>query len=82
VFAQHLVECGLVGVIGGALGLGLSVLGVRVINSLFLTEFPFTFDLSMFLVTLGLALLSAFIAGVYPAWRVCRVPPALHLKTQ
>ena len=26
--------------------------------------------------------LPGLLAGVYPAWRVCRIPPAVHLKLQ
>jgi putative ABC transport system permease protein len=28
----------------------------------------------------GLALLAGLLAGIYPAWRICRIAPALHLK--
>jgi putative ABC transport system permease protein len=31
---------------------------------------------------LGIAVVSGVIAGLYPTWRVCSVPPAAHLKTQ
>ena len=30
----------------------------------------------------ALSLLAGLIAGAYPAWRVCRIPPAIHLKVQ
>jgi putative ABC transport system permease protein len=30
----------------------------------------------------GLSLVAGLLAGVYPAWRVCRIPPAVHLKLQ
>jgi putative ABC transport system permease protein len=30
----------------------------------------------------GLSLFAGLLAGVYPAWRVCRIPPAVHLKLQ
>ena len=37
----------------------------------------------MFLVALVLASRwSALIAGIYPAWRICRIQPGAHLKTQ
>ena len=29
-----------------------------------------------------LALVAGLIAGFYPAWRICRIPPASHLKAQ
>ena len=35
------------------------------------------------LLTAGfLSLIAGLIAGVYPAWRVCSVPPAMQLKVQ
>jgi putative ABC transport system permease protein len=34
------------------------------------------------LVALGLALLAGLLSGLYPAWRACRIPPAMQLKLQ
>ena len=42
----------------------------------------FGLDLNLFLVAFALALLSAVIAGVYPAWRICRIEPGVQLKAQ
>jgi ABC-type lipoprotein release transport system permease subunit len=36
----------------------------------------------MYLVALALALVSAMVAGAYPAWRICRIPPGAYLKAQ
>jgi putative ABC transport system permease protein len=86
VFIQHLVECELVGLVGGAVGLGLSLLGLVFMNrwaALAISRPDFLrLDLSMGTLAFGLALLAGLVAGVYPAWRVCRIPPALHLKLQ
>jgi putative ABC transport system permease protein len=86
VFVQHLVECELVGVVGGSVGLGLSLIGLVLLNrwATIFTSRPdlFRLDLSMTLLALGLSLLAGLVAGAYPAWRVCRIPPALHLKIQ
>jgi len=82
VFVQHLVECELIGVIGCALGLLLTVGGLRILDRMFDSRLNFHIDPTMLMVALGLALLSALIAGVYPAWRICRVQPGLHLKMQ
>jgi ABC-type lipoprotein release transport system permease subunit len=30
----------------------------------------------------GSAILATIVAGLYPAWRVCRVPPAAYLRLQ
>lgn len=83
IFLQHLLECELVGVAGGAVGLGLSVLTLRLINSLFPeADFGFGLDLNMVGAGILLSLVAGMIAGIYPAWRICRVPPAAHLKIQ
>jgi putative ABC transport system permease protein len=42
----------------------------------------FRFDGTMVLAAAGLSLAAGLVAGAYPAWRVCRIPPALHLKLQ
>jgi putative ABC transport system permease protein len=31
---------------------------------------------------IGLAVLASLLAGIYPAWRLTKVSPAIHLKTQ
>jgi putative ABC transport system permease protein len=82
VFIQHLVECELVGVLGGAVGLGLSVLVLGMINRLLDNGGQFGLDLKMTAIGIGLALVAGLAAGVYPAWRICRIAPAIHLKLQ
>ncbi len=84
IFVQHLVECELVGVMGGVVGLGLSVLTLKFINSLFVARANFDFALDLNMVGAGalLSLVAGMIAGLYPAWRICRIEPAAHLKTQ
>ncbi len=82
IFAQHLVECATIGLAGATLGLILAPLGLALVDRLFDEPFEFRLDVTLFGLAIGLALCSALIAGVYPAWRVCRTQPALHLKTQ
>lgn len=83
VFVQHLVECELIGLLGGILGLGLSTLALRLINGLFQgADFNFALDLNMIGAGLVLSLIAGLVAGLYPAWRICRVAPASHLKLQ
>jgi putative ABC transport system permease protein len=86
VFLQHVVECELVGVLGGALGILLSLAAVGFANgwvkALFNRGDLIQFDATMAGYALGLSLLAGLVAGVYPAWRVCRIPPAVHLKLQ
>ncbi len=86
VFLQHIVECELVAVVGGAIGVLLSLGGLAVINkwgqTLAQRNDLFRFDGTMLAVAVGLSLLAGLVAGVYPAWRVCRTAPAIHLKLQ
>lgn len=83
IFLQHLLEVELVGIAGGVIGLGLSVVTLRVINSLFpQADFAFGLDLNMVGAGILLSIVAGMIAGLYPAWRICRVQPAMHLKTQ
>lgn len=79
IFVQHLVECQLLGVLGGALGLGGAALALRVLNRWF-EDTAFHLDGSMALVGLALALVAGSLAGIYPAWRIGAVVPAEHLK--
>ncbi len=82
IFTQHIVECQLLGLLGGGLGLVLSMAALHGINRMFENQMGFQLDLTMVAVGFGLALISGLIAGVYPAWRICSTPPAIHLKTQ
>ena len=86
VFLQHIVECELVAVVGGAIGVLLSLGGLAVINkwgqTLASRNDLFRFDGTMLAVSVALSLAAGLLAGVYPAWRVCRIPPAMHLKLQ
>jgi putative ABC transport system permease protein len=82
VFLQHIVECEVVGLAGGVLGLGLSWLALRLINRLFDNLASFHLDLTMVLAAFVLSLFAGLIAGLYPAWRICRVAPASYLKLQ
>ncbi|MCF6436689.1 ABC transporter permease [Pseudoalteromonas sp. MMG022] len=83
VFYQHLVEVSLLGVFGGLLGIVVAQLGlwgVRVSNSTY-HEIA-NMDLNMLLTAPAIAIVACIIAGLYPAWLVCRTTPAVYLKTQ
>ena len=83
VFLQHVVECELVGIAGGAIGLALSV-GVLKLISKFVPggEHLVRLDGEMILVSIFLSLVAGLMAGIYPSWRVCSVAPAMQLKVQ
>ncbi len=80
IFLQHIVECQLLGVLGGALGVAFSVVALRGISRMFSDQLMFQLDLNMVTVAIAMALVSGLVAGVYPAWRICSIPPAIHLK--
>jgi putative ABC transport system permease protein len=83
-FVQHMIESGLIGLGGGVLGLGLTWLGLRGIEMLFgeFVENLVGLDWVMVLTAIGLAIVSALLAGLYPTWRACRIAPASQLKLQ
>jgi len=82
-FKQHLVEIGLVGLAGGALGLLLALVGLAGIK-LLLSDIDNLAYLNTDLVIIAIAasIVSTLIAGLYPAWRTCQIAPAKYLKSQ
>jgi putative ABC transport system permease protein len=83
IFTQHLVEVGLLGVIGGLLGILIaqgSLWGIRTSNSTYIAIADM--DLTMLLVAPVLALSACILSGIYPAWLVCKTTPATYLKSQ
>jgi putative ABC transport system permease protein len=86
-FWQHLVEAGLIALAAAMLGLLLGALGLRVLRMLYATSAAGYGELARFsttsLAVAGvLGLVAVLIAGVYPAWRVGRMPPAVYLRSQ
>ncbi|MEI5637613.1 MULTISPECIES: ABC transporter permease [unclassified Pseudoalteromonas] len=83
VFYQHLVEVAVLGLIGGVVGIALAQLGlwgIRATNHLY--QSIATMDLSMLLAAPMIAITTCIIAGLYPAYVVCRTSPASYLKVQ
>lgn len=80
IFVQYLTECTVLGLAGGLFGLPLAALGLSALNRLLDNESSFYLDPWMLLTAVALSVLAGWIAGFYPAWRVCATPPALHLK--
>jgi putative ABC transport system permease protein len=82
IFAQFMVESGMVGIAGGVLGLVFAELGLWAIR-----HQPAEYaklahlDVSMFVATFVIALIASLIAGLLPAWRACVVAPAPQLKS-
>ena len=82
IFWQHVIECEVIGLIGGALGIVLS-LGILGLIARYLPNGDaLRLDGEMLALAGFLSLVAGLVAGVYPAWRVCSVPPAMQLKVQ
>ena len=85
IFAQYIVEAGLIGLAGGLLGIGTTWLGLQGIKGLY-GQIDFisrlvTLDWTMIFAAIGLAVVSALGAALYPTWRACGITPASQLKT-
>jgi putative ABC transport system permease protein len=83
IFKQQIVEVAVIGLAGGLIGLGLAGFGLQGIEAVY--EAPaglVRLDWTMMFTAIGISIVSGMIAGLYPAWRVCQIPPAAQLKTQ
>ena len=83
-FRQYLVETGVIGLGGGLLGIGIGWLGLLGLHHLLPGDAGKAAHLDWTMVGVGilLAVIASILAGLYPAWRVVRIPPALYLKVQ
>jgi putative ABC transport system permease protein len=81
IFAQCLVEAGVIGVLGGFFGWLLTLAGLWLVR-----QQPVDYahlahlDTGMFLATFVMAIAASLLAGVIPALRASRVVPAWQLK--
>lgn len=91
VFMQHLTEVGVLALAGALLGMGLAALGLAAMHHMYAAAHLYRrggyqelmhFDLVGVLWALVLAVLATLAAGLYPAWRIGRVAPAVYLKNQ
>lgn len=93
VFLQHLTEVGIIAAAGGVAGLMLGALGLWGVRALYATTLQqgsaasgyqalAHFDASSAFTALWLSAAAALVAGLYPAWRIGRVAPAIYLKGQ
>jgi len=80
VFLQHITECELVGLAGGIIGMLLSIGAMRLIGKLITATSVIALDGEMIVAALFLSLGAGLLAGLYPAWRICSVQPAVQLK--
>jgi len=81
-FAQLLVESGVIGLVGGLGGMLLAMFGLWLVRQRSSDYAALAhLDPSMLLTTFLLALCATLLAGLLPAWRACQITPALQLKT-
>lgn len=92
ILQQHLLEVMFLGAMGGVLGLVLSYLGLELMFHIEMYQMDyhgdpqvvrqyFTLDWKMISVAISTAILSIIVAGLYPIWKICNIPPASQLKS-
>jgi putative ABC transport system permease protein len=91
-FMQHMVEVSLIALAGATLGLGLGALGLKGFRALYSLNTLFNrgrglqalahIDVSSVMIAIVLAVVATIAAGLYPAWRIGRIQPAVYLKNQ
>jgi putative ABC transport system permease protein len=93
-FTQHMVEVGVIAAAGALLGLAFGALGLAGIRSLYSLANAFNdggdagyeslahIDTTSIITAVLLAIVATFAAGLYPAWRIGRIQPAVYLKNQ
>ena len=83
-FSQYIIESACIGILGGILGLLLAYLGLKGVEGLYgdYMQDLASLDTNMAIFAVVLALVSTILAGLYPTWRACNLPPAQQLKSQ
>lgn len=82
IFAQFLVESGVIGLAGGALGLVFAAIGVWFVRHGTSSRAQWVhLDAEMLALTIALSVVASVLAGLLPAWRACEVSPASQLKS-
>jgi putative ABC transport system permease protein len=91
-FMQHMVEVSVIALAGATLGLGLGALGLKGFRALYSLNTVFNrggglqslahIDVASVTIAIVLAVVATFAAGIYPAWRIGRIQPAVYLKNQ
>ena len=82
IFWQHVIECEVIGLIGGVIGILLSLAILGLLAKFMQNGEALRLDGEMLTLAGFLSLVAGLLAGIYPAWRVCSIPPAMQLKVQ
>ncbi len=80
IMQQFLVEASVLGLLGGALGIGLGVLGAQLISQAI--RQPVIVSPTATLLALTVSLVIGVIAGVYPTYRAARLAPIDALRNE
>ena len=83
IFAQFLIESGVVGLVGAGVGIVLAFGALALIanQSRYLTAVAHM-DWLMLMATVLMSVGAALLAGLLPTWRACQITPAIQLKSQ
>lgn len=81
---QSLVETSVVGVLGAAVGLAITMLGIFAISTVLADQYAALayLDAKVVAIEVICAIAAAVAAGLYPTWRAAWVEPALQLKVE
>lgn len=81
---QSLVETCVVGVVGAAIGLLITMLGTSAIRTVLADQYAALayLDAKVVVIEVVCAVAAAVAAGLYPTWRATWVEPALQLKVE
>lgn len=90
---QYLIELILVGVVGAIAGILIAYAGLQSMLEVYLysTDYAFprsavsaayTMDWKLLSTAILIGITGTVLAGLYPVWRVCNLPPAPQLKTE
>lgn len=83
IFIQHIVDVTVIGLAGGFLGLCLGKLGLLGVKNLYSSYSQLVYmDTTLIVLAIIIALGSSVLAGMYPAWLICRTNPSVYLKVQ
>ena len=91
IFAQLLIEVGVLSALGALFGLVLAALGLAAVHHLYAAahlghrggyQELMHFDVVGVIWAVVLAIAATLAAGFYPAWRIGRLAPAVYLKSQ
>jgi len=78
---QFVVENIILTIIGGVIGLILTIIMLAVINGIEVIPYSnFTLNIRIFLCAIGIIFFFGIFSGVYPAWRMARLKPVYALQ--